>query len=409
MFSTAPIDVLSGAGAWLCSYRYEPFLDRWFCASPDLPAEVGLLATADLPAQVAKAAVRAPDRPHHGAYRTPLKIQVQLNRHCNYACPICYAESFRGKASPDDPTLDQLDRLFSYLKDWGVLRVNFVGGDIFMRPDVAEIVALAQSCRLLVSCITNGRIAGQKISTYEPLLRSLWNVQVSCNGIGRSYESEYGMTGWEAAKQSITNVISVTRRNILSFVVTANNVGDIPEFLDFAAQIRPSIVKFGSICWSGRSADDGGKLYYRETLPLAKRAIAQGRRDHPDLKIQSQLDQGEDTPLWEEFLHGYRPFEFYFAPEGRDGMYLHAAGGIYPFPLLSDRDDFKVGNWKTDDLRGIWDDDPLLNRLRGVTFKSSACGQRGCSRVCGLWSRSHSISWTNTLDGKVPCELTEWA
>lgn len=408
-WGTTPIDIVDYNDRWLLSYRYEPFLDRWFVVRPNAAASLELVEESDVPEKVrASAPSRSKWGPHGGAYFAPTKIQIQLNRHCNYGCSICYANSYRGRAAQDDFTIAQLTNLFDYMKAWGVCRINFVGGEVFMRQDFIEIVEAAQKRRLLVSCITNGRIPGAKIDEYRNLLHSLFNVQISCNGIGKSYEDEYATDSWDKASASIANVIAATKANTLSYVVSDNNCDDIPAFIEFARKVRPNIIKFGSVCWSGRSETSRAVTYYRECLPRAKAYIGEARRTYPDLQIQSQLDLGCDTPLWEDYAHGYRPFEFYFAPEGRDGVYVAANGDIYPFPLLSDRPEFKIGNVHMDNLQEIWARHPLLERLRQVTFENSDCGRLGCNKVCGLWSRSYAIAWSDRLDGKVPCQLTGW-
>jgi MoaA/NifB/PqqE/SkfB family radical SAM enzyme len=81
---------------------------------------------------------------------------------------------------------------------------------------------------------------------------------------------------------------------------------------------------------------------------------------------------------------------------------------VYPFPLLSDREEFRIGNIFYDDLRQMWESSPILHAIREVSFEKSQCGRLGCNKVCGLWARSNSISWSGQLDGKTPCELTGW-
>ena len=110
--------------------------------------------------------------------------------------------------------------------------------------------------------------------------------------------------------------------------------------------------------------------------------------------------------MWEEYINGYRPLEFYFSPEGRDDLYLSASGKLFPFPLMSDNDKFCIGNYN-DDWEYIWSNNKILSELRNVTFANSKCGKLGCTRVCGLWNRSYAISWTNDFYGKVPCEVDD--
>ncbi len=408
MFSTIPIDAVDKQGEWLVSYRFEPFLDKWFMIDPLLPAKLRLLDTENVPEQVLSAAAKRTDLEVKNAYQSPNKLQIQLNTSCNYSCPMCYALGDKVKSREDDLTLDELKGIFREAKESGVIRVNFVGGEVFMRKDFEEIIDAAIDEKLLISCITNARIPGSQIESFRGLLKKFWNIQVSCNGIGKSYEKEYGIKDWNKSKQAIKAVIENTRANILSFVITKDNVEDIPSFIDFASSINPTLVKFGSLCWSGRSKGLETTNYYKSILPRAKELINKGREKHPNMSIQSQIDRGEETPMWLNYNNDYRPFEFYFAPEARDGVYVTSEGDIYPFALLADRPELKVGNIREDSIKSLWENSELLKRIRQVGFRESECGKLGCKKVCGLWSRSYAIAWSGKLDGKVPCELTSW-
>ena len=318
---------------------------------------------------------------------------------------MCYA--FNAEKRHEMLSRERISTFLSDAKKNGVLRINYVGGEVFMRMDFPEIVAETRANRLLVSCISNGIIPGAAPKRYQSVLDSLFNIQVSCNGIGESYEREYGCSDWNRAAKCIASTIANTKTNILSFVITENNYEDIPRFLEFANEIHPSVVKFGTVCWSGNARGAKTEIYYKSVLPAAKRLIENGREKYGNLRIQSQIDQGEETPLWEDYSSGYRPFEFYFSPEGKDGLYLKSDGFFYPFPLLSDLLEFRLGAIE-DGLKAIWNTNPVLTMLREATFEKSKCGELGCKRVCGLWNRSYAYSWTGSLLGKVPCELSGW-
>lgn len=403
-FKTIPIDVTSPNGKWISTYRYEPFLKKWFYIEPNMHATIKMFCREGVAKEVLDVVQSIEYKERH-AYYAPLKVQVQINKSCNYHCKMCYA--YDEEHRHEQINRKRLSYFFSDAKRSGVVRVNFVGGEVFMRNDFSDIVEEARSNHFLASCISNGIIPGASVKRYQKVLDDLFNIQISCNGIGKSYEQEYGCADWNKAAHCISNTISNTKTNILSFVISEKNYTDIPIFLDFANKIHPSIVKFGTICWSGNSRGQQTQNYYKHILPVAKRFIEDGREKYGNLKIQSQLDAGNDTPLWEDYTSGYRPFEFYFSPEGKDGLYLKSNGDYYPFPLLSDLPEFRIGSIE-DGLQNLWDNSIILDKLRLVTFENSACGKQGCTSVCGLWNRSYAYSWTGDLYGKIPCELTDW-
>lgn len=402
-YSPFPIDVVNEQGSWLSTYRFEPFLDKWFYVEPNMKGTVRLVESSNVPSKVLGVADQYEYVPF-SSYVAPIKMQIQLNTSCNYRCRMCYVSpELRGKSL----SLKELDSLFAAAKQSGVVRVNFVGGEIFTRNDIGDVVDLARSHHLLTSCITNGIVPGNRPDKYQHIFDNMYMVQVSCNGIGDSYNYEHCGNYWQRASRCIENSVHMASASILSYVITSENVDDIPRFIEYAAKVNPTIVKFGTVCWSGRSAHRGARQYYSDTLVKAGKLIQKVRTEYPDLQIQSQIDRGTDTPLWEDYSNGYRPYEFYFSPEGRDGLYVSAIGKIYPFPLLSDNPHFCVGTIN-DNLMEIWRDSQRLKELRSVSFANSACGKLGCTSVCGLWNRSYAISWSGDMYGKVPCELSNW-
>ena len=402
-YSTCPIDVLDDDDNWVCTYRYEPFLKKWFYIEPDMHGELMLVERDELPKEL-KEYTDLVEYDELNSYYSPIKLQIQLNKTCNFSCKMCYVPQCERDAQL---SLEQIDKLFEECKNIGVIRINLVGGEIFMRNDIDQIVELARKHCLLISCITNGIIPGNRIDEYRELLKKFYMIQVSCNGIEQSYDYEHERKIWNKAKICIKNVIGTADANILSYVITEENVEDIPRFIEYAKEIGAYIIKFGSVCWSGRSDKKGSKRYYQVILPRAQDLIEKSRAKYPNLKIQSQLDNSENSPLWEEYSNGYRPYEFYFSPEARDDLYLSALGKYYPFPLLADHENYKVGNIG-DSLIELWRNSKILNEIRKVKFETSECGKNGCSGVCGLWNRSYAIAWSNNLYGKVPCHRTNW-
>lgn len=403
-YDYSPIDVINESGKWISTYRYEPYLKKWFYIEPHMREHVILLNSEDIPDDILPF-LQKQNYSLMNSYYAPLKIQVQITKSCNYRCKMCYAYDSNTQSELLPRTI--LSRFLTDAKESGVVRINYVGGEPFMRNDFVEIVEETKEKRLLVSCITNGTIPGASPQRYQRILDQLFNIQISCNGTGKFYEYEYGCSNWRKASKLIATTVANTKTNILSFVVSGLNYTCIPDFLEFANSIHPSVVKFGTMCWSGNAQRRRSEAYYKDILPAARKLIAQGRDKYGNLKIQSQLDQGKTTPLWEEYTSGYRPFEFYFSPEGKDGLYLKSNGEYYPFPLLSENEQFKLGIVENG-ITQIWRENPILHSIREVTFENSSCGKMGCTSVCGLWNRSYAYSWTGDLFGKVPCELSNW-
>lgn len=403
-YATTPIQIRNENSDWVCTYRYEPFLKKWFYITPDMKRKVIIMDTDDIPEEVLEAAEKR-EYEKCNSYCSPVKMQIQLNRTCNYQCKICYA--YKDELLHSQIEYDTLEKYLDHLSAIGVLRINYVGGEAFMRKDFPDIVEMTHKKGMLVSCITNGIIPGMNIEKYKPVLQKMFSVQISCNGFENTYEHEYGGANWERAKKCIENVIRSTKANTLSYTITENNYVDICNFIEFAKTIRPTVVKFGTVSWNGKASKYRTTKYYKDIIPYALQMINECREKYPEMQIQCQIDKGMDTPLWEAYMNDYRPFEMYFSPEGHDSLYLSASGEVYPFPLLSDKPELMICTID-DDLEKKWQTSKVLNDIRRVTFENSECARVGCKKVCGLWNRSYAYSWSGNFFGKVPCERTNW-
>lgn len=78
-YSTSPIDVIDSSGKWVSTYRYEPYLKKWFYIEPTMKGTLTLVETEDVPDEV-KSSCDIIEYPHKmNSYYAPLKLQIQLN------------------------------------------------------------------------------------------------------------------------------------------------------------------------------------------------------------------------------------------------------------------------------------------------------------------------------------------
>lgn len=406
-YSTKPIDVINSEGSWLATFRFEPFLNKWFVIKESKRYYLSLISDKEVPKTIKISAKKniANKNSDLLSYKAPVKIQIQINTNCNYKCSICFTDSPVSSDYNTSLSFENLCNFLVFIKDWGVLRVNFIGGEVFLRKDFPLIIKFCNQINLSASCITNARTVGSNIQKYRAVLDSLFYIQISCNGFGKSYTDEYGEKNWKKAKEAITNVIKASPFSILSYIIKDNNIKDIYNFIKFCDKVKPNIIKFGAVCSSGRAENKLGDFerYYNSTVAQARIIIDKLRLEYPYLNIQSQLDFKKNSPMSIDIKNNYRSLEFYLSPEGKDSIYIDANGRIYPFPLLADSNKYLLGNIFNHDIKKVWSNSPTLKKLREITFDDTKCGKINCSTPCGLWNRSYAIKWSGELLGKIPC------
>jgi MoaA/NifB/PqqE/SkfB family radical SAM enzyme len=89
----------------------------------------------------------------------PLQCSLYVTDQCNLDCAYCTEYD----NSKPHPSLDDLTRWLTRIRDLGTVRVALVGGEPLMHPDIVEIVRRAKKLGLLTSLTTNGFLLTKKL------------------------------------------------------------------------------------------------------------------------------------------------------------------------------------------------------------------------------------------------------
>lgn len=97
----------------------------------------------------------SPPRTEQPSKQTPVSVNYHLTRQCNYKCGFCFHTATSSYVAP----LKDAKKAMSLLKDAGMRKINFAGGEPFMNPKF--LGQLAQYCKATlhlesVSIVTNG-------------------------------------------------------------------------------------------------------------------------------------------------------------------------------------------------------------------------------------------------------------
>jgi len=146
------------------------------------------------------------------------------------------------REAKDELGLDQIEELAAVLAEVGCVQVSLGGGEPAMREDLAEIVEILLAHGLKPRVLTNG-VAMTPSVTDRLLAKGLTEVSFSLDSLNRERQERVdGVSG--TFDKRIKNLIylaeSLPRRSslpILNTVVTPENLGDLLEIADVAADI----------------------------------------------------------------------------------------------------------------------------------------------------------------------------
>lgn len=90
----------------------------------------------------------------------PINLMVELLTNCNERCKHCYISSFEHKGL----STDELKGVIFQFRKLGGLNLSFTGGEIFLRPDLFELIKYARSLYLRVFLLTNGTLIDEDVA-----------------------------------------------------------------------------------------------------------------------------------------------------------------------------------------------------------------------------------------------------
>jgi len=176
----------------------------------------------------------------------PDAFNIGITFRCNFRCPPCTfllrdKQAFDGK---DDMSLEQFNWILEkYKNDIGVL--GLTGGEPTLHPQFSEIVKSAKKRNLKLVMPTNGTQIIKRIDD----LKYFDKINVSLDGI--NYEQfKKTRSGTEEQYNDIIAGIHLLRDSKIpfqiSFLLFEETLPDIKKILDFARELKPSLLKFES-------------------------------------------------------------------------------------------------------------------------------------------------------------------
>ena len=89
-------------------------------------------------------------------------VLLELTYRCNFACRHCLIEPFEGTGT--DLSTDEVLRLMDEMAEAGVFQLILSGGEIFLRPDLLDLLRHARALRFMVQLKSNAALVSEEIA-----------------------------------------------------------------------------------------------------------------------------------------------------------------------------------------------------------------------------------------------------
>ncbi|MFA7319795.1 MAG: radical SAM protein [Parcubacteria group bacterium] len=320
-------------------------------------------------------------------YAMPLKVQLQATERCNMRCITCAVYK---NSSPEQLPFNQVCNILDKLSDFGVLNVQWSGGEPFARKDFPELVTYAASKGFKQNVYTNATMLTEEMISLSR--EHFFKMQISLDGTKELFEEITGVKLWNKFEKGLQSAISANIPDIvLATVLQEKNVAHMENVIRYASQSGAGKLRISMLVPIGRSRSVSWDRY--------SVTIDKFRHNWPRLKcISSDLGLDVDCflekQLCEDTVSG--DIAKLISPGGHSFLYIDSKGFIYPFPFLTTAE-LRLGNIMADDLKEIWFKSEKLAELRNQTYENIGCGN--CQLECSFVERSLVYAFTGRIDG----------
>ncbi len=333
---------------------------------------------------------------------------------CNLACRHCGSSA--GKARAHELDIREALGLLAALADLGTREITFSGGELFVRPDWARLLARARELGLASLIVSNGLAVTRHVAD-ELARQDVGSVSLSVDGDVRVHdwlrplnslvpsersapESSERASSHEQIHWAMQNLklAGVTVSAITQ--VSKVNFADLPAIYDF-------LVAHGADAWQIQMTNPMGRSVRADGAP---RVPVLEPEDLPSLYafIRRVQDEGKIRCLAADCIGYYRYDEPLLRTVERphDNFWQGCQAGLRVIGITSDGgvkgclsmpDTYLEGNIRERPLSEIWNDENAFAYNRRFTVDSLTGGCSGCAfgKLCRAGCHSFAATAQN--------------
>ncbi len=159
-----------------------------------------------------------------------------LTYRCNCSCEFCRIWQDESFKDVHESHVYHVGKTLDSLKEFGVKRIIFTGGEPLLREDADEIFALARQKGFLITLYTNGLLFPDRA---KKIASSLDEIYIS---IDSPLEDEHnrirGQECFTEALDSLKAAKNMGLKNLINFTITRESLGYLPEMVELAEEFN---------------------------------------------------------------------------------------------------------------------------------------------------------------------------
>ena len=320
----------------------------------------------------------------------PLLVSYAITRKCNLHCKHCYSDALDTRA-PDELNTEEAERLLSDLAEWGIGFLILDGGEPICREDFLELANFAHNKGLRTTVGSNGALIDNSMAN-RMAKAGVKAVAISLDGA--KPETHDSFRGEKGFFDKALRGANACRQAGLPFqfgmVIRKSTLAEVPGMLELAIKSGAFAAEFFDLIKVKRVREECSS----EVLTVEERKniigwLAGAQQDCPipirvvacpmypltvkERNIQPRhfsADLLRRIPYWERGCAAGMP---------RGYITILPNGDIIPCMLLQT----KLGNVREQNVKDIWENSPVLGRIRSRELLQGKCGECQYKAQCG--------------------------
>lgn len=323
----------------------------------------------------------------------PLTVHLEVTAQCNLRCCHCFADAPGADGRRADLSLEELDRLFAAMAAAGSFRLGLTGGEPLLRPDLIEIIALAESHGISPCLTTNGLLVTEQLASALARRNLAW-LNVSLEGATPATNDAVRGAGTFVRVKS---AIEILRRHVpfsLAFTVTRYNYHEVDACARLARDVGAQAAVFRPLYPVGRARR---QTEFQPTFSEYRQAIAALARmgDSGDVTLCNAHPWGPESRRRSQSVLSAN----FGCGAGNLVCSISASGEVFPCSFLGPEG--VAGNLRETSLQHIWHNSKVFQRIRALT------GNPRCDRcaefdLCGGGCRARAMALVSAATWNSP-------
>jgi len=321
--------------------------------------------------------------------RPPFMVSYSITQKCNLKCKHCYSESVEQPA-PDELTTEEAYRLIDDLSGWGIGLLIIDGGEPLCREDLLDVVKYASTKQIRTTIGSNGTLIDGSM-TSKMMEAGVMAVAVSVDGAdAQTHDSFRGIDG--AFEQTLKGLEACRNAGLpfqFNTVIRRDNLAQVEDLLRMAVDYGADAAEFFDLVAAGRAKDEcKDQVLTNDQRRAVMEWLAEAQEDCPI------IIRVPGCPMYPLLLEQKQIIPRHFPPEmlrrvpyyGRGcaaGMpmgyvMIQCNGEVNPCMLLQ----VNLGNVREQSIVTIWENSPILAKLRKRELLKGGCGECSYKPTC---------------------------